>query len=168
MAIGDLCRTLDHRKYSCPDGRGGKKSGYFAFARVHLAERHTKGRPPSEELWLISEWRPAKKEYRNYISNLTPTMAKRELMRLIKLRWRVERDYQELKSEIGLDHFEGRTWRGFHHHVTLCAVAHGFLALQRRRFPPEALPMDAQHGPATVSAAAPPADRHVSALQTTV
>ncbi len=168
LAIGDVCRTLDYRKYSCPDGRGGKKSGYFAFARVHLAERHAKGRPPSEELWLISEWRPAKKEYRNYISNLPPATAKRELMRLIKLRWRVERDYQELKGEIGLDHFEGRTWRGFHHHVTLCAVAHGFLALQRRRFPPEALPMDAQHGPATVSAAAPSAHRHVPALQTTV
>jgi SRSO17 transposase len=47
----------------------------------------------------------------------------------------VERDYQELKQEIGLDHYEGRTWRGFHHHATLCAVAHGFLALRRALFP---------------------------------
>jgi SRSO17 transposase len=59
------------------------------------------------------------------------------LVRLAKLRWRVERDYQELKQEIGLDHYEGRTWRGFHHQATLCAVAHGFLALRRALFPPE-------------------------------
>lgn len=51
------------------------------------------------------------------------------------LRWRVERDYQELKGEIGLDHFEGRTWRGFHHHATLCTAAHAFLALRRAPFP---------------------------------
>ena len=60
-------------------------------------------------------------------------------MRFGKLRWRIERDYQELKGELGLDHFEGRTWNGFHHHVALCAAAQAFLAL-RGRFPP-----DAQH-----------------------
>jgi len=53
----------------------------------------------------------------------------------MKLRWRVERDYQELKGEIGLDHFEGRTWRGFHHHATLCSAAHAFLALRRALSP---------------------------------
>jgi len=57
------------------------------------------------------------------------------LVRLSKLRWRVEHDYQELKGEVGLDHFEGRGWRGFHHHATLCMVAHGFLALRRALFP---------------------------------
>lgn len=61
----------------------------------------------------------------------------KQLVRLTKLRWRVERDYQELKGEVGLDHLERRTWRGFHHHATLCAVAHGFLAL-RRALPPGA------------------------------
>ena len=62
------------------------------------------------------------------------------LVDLAKLRWRIERDYQELKQEIGLDHFEGRGWRGFHHHASLCIAAYGFLALERARFSPTADP----------------------------
>ena len=56
---------------------------------------------------------------------------------LAKLRWRIERDYQEMKGELGLDHFEGRSWRGFHHHAACVAAAHAFLALERVAFPPE-------------------------------
>lgn len=67
-------------------------------------------------------------------------------MRLAKLRWRVERDYQELKQEIALDHFEGRTWRGFHHHAALCAAAHAFLARRRALSPPEAPAVDPSCG----------------------
>ena len=154
VAISEVGEGLRYRKYTVPDGRGGTKSGYFAFARVHLAERHTKGRPPSDKLWLICEWRPAKKEYRYHVSNLPGSTTNSELVRLVKLRWRVERDYQEMKQEIGLDHFEGRTWRGFHHHATLCAVAHGFLAIQRRVFPPENLHLDDTDGAQTHSAIA--------------
>jgi len=152
ISISDIGEQLRYRKLSVPNGRGGTKSGTFAFERVHLAERHTKGRPPSERLWLICEWRPAKKEYRYTISNLPGSTTKRELVRLVKLRWRIERDYQERKEEIGLDHFEGRMWRGFHHHATLCAVAHGFLAIQRRVFPPEELQVDVAHGSQTDAA----------------
>jgi hypothetical protein len=61
-----------------------------------------------------------------------------ELVDLAKLRWRIERDYQELKQEIGLGHFEGRGWRGFHHHATLCIAAYGFLVSERSRFSPSA------------------------------
>ena len=68
------------------------------------------------------------------------------IVRLAKLRWRVERDYQEMKAELGLDHFEGRTWRGFHHHATLVSVAHAFLALRRALSPPERNTVDAAHG----------------------
>jgi SRSO17 transposase len=163
-AISKICEALDHRKVTVPDGKGGTKTGYFAFTRVHLGERHTKGRPPSDELWLISEWRPAKKERRYYVSDLPESTSQRELVRLVKLRWRVERDYQDAKSEVGLDHFEGRTWIGFHHHATLCAAAHGFLAIQRRVFPPAALSLDTTNG------TAPPADpdhrphRHLPAV----
>ena len=159
MAILDLAQDFVFRKYSCTDAKGGKKSGYFAFARVHLAERHTKGRPPSEEQWLICEWRPGNNEYKFYVSDLPDTVPKSELVRLVKLRWRVERDYQEMKGQVGLDHFEGRTWRGFHHHVTLCAVAHGFLAIQRRLFPPEDLSLDSSDGPEAYSAVAAGTDR---------
>ena len=64
-------------------------------------------------------------------STLPGDTSLKQLVRLAKLRWRIERDYQEMKQEIGLDHFEGRGWMGFHHHATLCGVAHGFLALRR-------------------------------------
>jgi len=61
-----------------------------------------------------------------------------ELVRLAKLRWRVERDFQELKDELGLDHYEGRGWRGFHHHGVLCLAAYAFLAAERARLSPPA------------------------------
>jgi SRSO17 transposase len=163
-AVAELAKGLEYRSYSCPDGRGGVKDGRFAFARVKLAERRTKGRPPSDELWLIGEHRPGNNEFKFYVSNLPATTAKRELARLVKLRWRVERDYQELKGEVGLDHFEGRTWRGFHHHVTLCAAAHAFLALQRRLFPPAHLSLEPADGPAADPVAPARADRDLPAL----
>lgn len=76
------------------------------------------------------------------------------LVRLAKLRWRIERDYQEMKGELGLDHFEGRTWQGFHHHIALCAAAHAFLALRRALFPPAAHPVDPRPRAAASPAAA--------------
>src|SRR6188508_2486772 len=103
-----------------------------------------------------------------HLSSLPATTSLRELIRLMKLRWRVERDYQELKGEIGLDHFEGRTWRGFHHHATLCAAAHGFLALQRRLFPPADLSLDLADGAAPNSAAPAASHRDVPALSPAV
>jgi len=163
-SLSDIVETLDYRKYTCADGRGGTKSGNFAFARVRSAERHTKGRRPSEELWLISEWRPGNNERKFYFSDLPASTPYKELVRLVKLRWRVERDYQEMKGEVGLDHFEGRTWRGFHHHVTLCAAAHGFLAIQRRLFPPEVLSMDAADGAAPYPSDSDRSDRTVPAV----
>lgn len=164
IALSEIGETLDYRKFNCPDGKGGTKAGYFAFLRVRSAERHTKGRPPSKELWLISEWRPGNNERKFYFSDLPEITSRKELVRLVKLRWRVERDYQELKGEVGLDHFEGRTWRGFHHHATLCAAAHGFLAIQRRLFPPEDLSLDIAHGQATHSDDSPRADRSLPSL----
>ena len=163
-SLAEIARGLSYRQVSCPDGQGGTKSGRFAFARLHLAERHTKGRPPSDELWLIAEHRPGNNEHKYYVSDLPDTTAKRELVRLVKLRWRIERDYQEMKGQVGLDHFEGRTWRGFHHHVTLSAVAHGFLALQRRLFPPEALPLDAADGQTANPAAIAGKNRRLPAV----
>jgi SRSO17 transposase len=86
--------------------------------------------------WLLAEWPTDKAEPVKYwLSNLpedTPTV---ELVRLGKLRWRIEQDYRELKGALGLDHFEGRSFGGWHHHVTLVSVAHGFLTLERLRRP---------------------------------
>jgi SRSO17 transposase len=86
---------------------------------------------------------------------LPPTTPLRTLVRFGKLRWRIERDYQELKGELGLDHFEGRTWVGFHHHVALCAAAHAFLTRRRALFPPEHARVDARRrAPSAASALA--------------
>jgi SRSO17 transposase len=86
--------------------------------------------------WLLVEWPTDKAEPVKYwLSNLPEDIPIVELVRLGKLRWRIEQDYRELKGALGLDHFEGRSWPGWHHHVTLVAVAHGFLTLERLRRP---------------------------------
>jgi hypothetical protein len=73
------------------------------------------------------------------LSTLPANISFRELVDAAKLRWRIERDYQELKQEVGLGHFEGRGWRGFHHHATLCIAAYGFLISERETIPPHDL-----------------------------
>jgi len=86
--------------------------------------------------WLLAEWPTAKPEPVKYwLSNLPADTPLVELVRLGKLRWRIEQDYRELKGALGLDHYEGRSFGGWHHHVTLVAVAHGFLTLERLRRP---------------------------------
>nr|WP_281404488.1 transposase [Pyxidicoccus fallax] len=136
----------------------GEQSSRFTAVRVQTAERHVQRAPPSEEVWLLIEWPQKEKTPTKYsLSSLPEDTPLEELVRLSKLRWRVKRDYQELKGEVGLDHFEGRTWRGFHHHATLCMVAHGFLALRRVLFPPEEDTLDAGRGapPPSTAPAAP-------------
>jgi SRSO17 transposase len=144
VAISALAKTLSYRTVRWRTGSRDVQSSRFAAVRVYSAERRTKGRAVYTPVWLLCEW-PSEKEQptKFYVSNLLAGASLKGLVRLVKLRWRVERDYQELKQEIGLDHFEGRTWRGFHHHAALCAVAHAFLALQRALFPPEETSLDA-------------------------
>lgn len=157
LQIAQLLALIPRSSYRRVRWRSGSKgvlSSRFRFYRVHPAENHTKGRPPAPEHWLICEWRDSEASPRVYFSNLPASLSRKTLVRTLKLRWRVERDYQEMKEELGLDHFEGRTWRGFHHHATLCAVAHGFLALRRALFPPQDDPLDAP--PGTPSAATDP------------
>jgi SRSO17 transposase len=150
------------------EGSRGEQSSRFAAVRVHTAERHVHGAAPSEEVWLLIEWpEDEKAPTKYYLSSLPADTALKKLVRLAKLRWRVERDYQELKSEVGLDHFEGRTWRGFHHHATLCMVAHGFLALRRALFSPEEHSLDAVPGAPPPSAPAAAPHRPLPALPAT-
>ena len=75
-----------------------------------------------------------------WLSTLSKDISFRRMVDLAKLRWRIERDYQELKQEVGLGHFEGRGWRGFHHHATLCIAAYGFLISERETIPPSGAP----------------------------
>ncbi len=81
---------------------------------------------------LIAEWPPHAAEPTDYwLTRLPAETALRHLVRMAKIRWRIEHDYRELKHGLGLDHFEGRTWRGWHHHVTLVTAAHAFCTLRR-------------------------------------
>ncbi len=143
VKIHDLAKQLGRNAYSVVrwrEGSRGKQSSRFIAWWVQGAEGHGRGpgRPPTEPQWLLCEWPDGEHEPTKFwLAALPRNTSLVALVRLAKLRWRVERDYQELKQEIGLDHYEGRTWRGFHHHATLCAVAHGFLALRRALFPPE-------------------------------
>jgi SRSO17 transposase len=101
----------------------------FALTSVRPAHRdHLRVTPCPAELLLI-EWPLGESEPARYwLSSLPAGTDVAELVRLAKIRWRIERDYQELKDEIGLDHYEGRNWRGFHHHGALCIAAYAFLA----------------------------------------
>jgi SRSO17 transposase len=156
LSIRDLAATLRYRAVNWREGSRGKQSSRFAAARVRIARRHNNGAPPGEELWLMCEW-PADADAptKYWLSNMPADTPVRRLVRLAKLRWRVERDYQEMKQEVGLDHYEGRSWRGFHHHAALCAVAHGFIVLRRAIFSPEHN-VDAPDGPPRPSAGHPP------------
>ena len=92
------------------------------------------------EEWLLIEWPEGKeKPTKFWLSTLPKNIAFHKLVDLTKLRWRIERDYQELKQEVGLGDFEGRGWRGFHHHATLCIAAYGFLVSERETIPPQDL-----------------------------
>ena len=147
------------------EGSKGPQSSRFCALRIRTAQGHSKGRPPGDEQWLLAQWPAGDDEPSHYfLSTLPKSTPRRRLVRLAKLRWRVERDYQELKGELGLDHFEGRGWPGFHHHAALCAVAHAFLSIQRALFPPEHQALDLADGPAGPSADPHPEDWHLPAL----
>ncbi len=108
------------------------------FARVRVRVGHNKLVPESVlEEWLLIEWPEGEAEPTKYwLSTLPVNTSFRALADFAKLRWRIERDYQELKQEVGLGHYEGRGWRGFHHHATLCIAAYGFLIAERATIPP--------------------------------
>jgi SRSO17 transposase len=170
VCLSDFARELsakDFRAVSWREGSKGRMRGRFYAARIYSAERHTKKtRPELTPIWLIiEETGEEKRPFKFYFSNLPASTSLKRLVALIKLRWRVERDYQELKGEIGLDHFEGRNWRGFHHHATLCAVAHGFLALRRALFPPQPSEVDTGGGSPSSAAGAVAANRMVPAMR---
>lgn len=87
---------------------------------------------PREEEWLLIEWPTGEAEPAKYwLSTLPEDTPVERLVHVTKMRWRIERDYQDLKQAFGLGHFEGRGWRGFHHHASLCMAAYGFLVAQR-------------------------------------
>ena len=137
--IGELIADLDSGDWQTVafrDGPDGEPmTSRFAFVRVRAGHLWHKGyaEEPREE-WLIAEWPEGEEEPTDYwLSNL-PADAEPELLaRLARLRWMIELDYRQLKGELGLDHYEGRSWLGWYHHTALVTAAHGFLTLERLR-----------------------------------
>ena len=140
LSVKELALCLspkDLRRVSWREGTRGTMHSRFAALRVRVAHRDYERSQPREEQWLLIEWPKTEKEPTKYwLSNLTASISVRKLVATAKLRWRIERDYEELKQELGLGHFEGRNWRGFHHHASLCIAAYGFLVVERCLFSP--------------------------------
>jgi len=131
LAAGrDALRTVSWR-----EGSRGKLSSRFLALRVRPANVQLRRAAGADELplrWLLCEWPDGANEPVKYwLSNLRAETPLKRLVGLAKLRWRIEHDYRELKDALGLDHFEGRSYPGWHHHVTLVSLAHGFLTLER-------------------------------------
>jgi SRSO17 transposase len=119
------------------EGSAERLSSRFARQRVRPAHRDAKLSQPRAEEWLLIEWPEHETEPTKYwFATLPEDIAFDRLVDIAKLRWRIERDYQELKQELGLGDYEGRGWRGFHHHATLCIAAYGFLIAERGALPP--------------------------------
>jgi len=129
-----LWRTITWR-----EGTNVPLKSRFARLRIRIAHRDFNRSEPWPEEWLLIEWPKGEEEPTKYwLATLPENIGFPRLVDLAKLRWRIERDYQELKQEVGLGHFEGRGWRGFHHHATLCIAAYGFLISERETIPPSA------------------------------
>jgi SRSO17 transposase len=134
----DLAKSLPKRAWRTIGWRNGtnvRLVSRFARVRVRAAGEGTTVEEPEE--WLIVEWPKGEKEPAKFwLSTLAEDIAFERMIDITMMRWRIERDYQELKQEVGLGHFEGRSWRGFHHHATMCIAAYGFLVAERGAFPP--------------------------------
>lgn len=156
LSMTDLAASLPRtafRKVTWRIGSRGPQSSRFAAVRIRTARRHSMGRAPGDEQWLLCEWpERAERPTTFYLSNMPERTSRKRLVYLAKLRWRIERDYQEMKGQLGLDHFEGRSWRGFHHHAACVAAAHAFLTIERALFPPEESETDVSRIPTTPSA----------------
>jgi SRSO17 transposase len=121
--------------------RGGTKedlSAKFAVLRVRACVDEKQEADKRETVWLVIEWRDGEDEPANYfLSSLPASTRKKPLIRLLMQRWRTERVYEDLKGELGLDHFEGRSFRGWHHHISVVLSCYAFVVAERvRRFPP--------------------------------
>jgi SRSO17 transposase len=126
------------REVQWREGSGKRLSSRFARIRVRAAHRDAlPADDPRAEEWLLIEWPKSEKRPTKYtLTSLPKDIAFARMVDNVKLRWRIERDYEKLKQEVGLGHFEGRSWRGLHHHAALCIATYGFLVSEKETIPP--------------------------------
>jgi len=138
LSVKELALALPKHAWRTITWRDGSAAPLCSrFARVRVRTAPIRGAADRPKETLLIEWPPGEAAPTKYwLSNLDSKISFRDLVDLAKMRWRIERDYQDLKQEIGLGHYEGRGWRGFHHHGTLCIAAYGFLISERERIPP--------------------------------
>jgi SRSO17 transposase len=134
-SVRALAKRLPRRALKtlrCRTTPAGEATSRFAFVRVVASHPVLRDRRPPREEWLIIEWPPTEDAPIDYwLSNLPAKTPRERLARLARLRWQVELDYRQLKGELGLDHYEGGSYLGFHHHCALVTCAHAFLTLER-------------------------------------
>lgn len=143
MTVEALAKTVPYRRRRRLHWREGSKAtltGRFSFCRVKVT--HDDGVPINERepVWLVIEWDPSgKRPEKLYLTTLPRRMSQKQIVRTIKERWRTERMYEDLKGELGLDHFEGRSFPGWHHHVSVVICCYAFVVAERTgAFPPSA------------------------------
>jgi SRSO17 transposase len=133
VSLKSLAESLPRQKVTWREGTKGKLAAKFTWVRVWPGQGWAEGAcAGAEAIWLLIEER-ADGQIQYAFSNLPARTSRIQAVRLWKSRWPVEQGYQQMKEELGLDHFEGRSWRGFHHHACLVMLAYGFLALEQRR-----------------------------------
>jgi len=142
FTVEQLARELPEKFWREVSWREGSKEtlrSRFAAVWVRPAYEDDRKAGLQPEQWLLIEWPQGAAEPSGYwLSTLSAKSSLKRLVGFSKQRWVIERDYEELKQELGLGHYEGRNWRGFHHHGTLCIAAYGFLMAERSRFSPSA------------------------------
>ena len=142
FTVEQLARGLPEKAWREVFWREGSKEtlrSRFAALRVRPAYGDDRKGGLQPEQWLLIEWPTGAAEPSGYwLASLPAKTSLKRLVGISKHRWVIERDYEELKQELGLGHYEGRNWRGFHHHATLCIAAYGFLMAERTRFSPSA------------------------------
>jgi len=133
VSLAELAKQVKRRRVTWREGTKGKLSGRFAWLRVWPAQGWQTGQCAGQgPVWLLIE-EQADGKIKYAFSNLPEGTSLKRAVRLWKSRWPVEQGYQQMKEELGLDHFEGRSWRGFHHHAAMVMLAYGFLLLERHR-----------------------------------
>jgi SRSO17 transposase len=142
VSVKQLALMLPAQQWKTVNWRQGTKHklrSRFAAVRIRPAHRDDWQAEPHPQEWLLIEWPKGEAEPAKYWLSTLPASTKlKQLVALAKQRWIIEQNYEELKQELGLGHYEGRGWRGFHHHATLCIAAYGFLLAERSRFSPSA------------------------------
>ena len=141
VAVQDFALALGRSYFRRTTWReGSKKTLWSRFAMERVVMVQGDGVDDREEVWLLMEWEPGESAPTKYfVVSLPPSATRKQVVRTVKQRWRTERVYEDLKGELGLDHFEGRRFRGWHHHVSVALCCFAFVVAERAgAFPPSA------------------------------